>query len=126
MPHLSDRQRHANALLEAFILQQIIEAQESASIHDTDSTGSNWETDSEKSTASDNNSNASSGWGMDLEEEECPVSDMIIEACHKLYEKFYIEERRKIPKTCINLDMLLSGAFAPFASRLALATTSCS
>jgi len=64
MPHLSNRQKHANALLEAFILQTIIEAQESASIHDTDSTGSNWETDSEKAN-SDNDSNISSGWGME-------------------------------------------------------------
>jgi len=48
MPHLSDRQKHANALLEAFILQTIIEAQESTDAPDTDSTGSNWETDSEK------------------------------------------------------------------------------
>lgn len=102
MPHLSDRQKHANALLEAFILQTIIEAQESTSQPDTDSTGSDWETDLE-----DNNSSTSSDWGMG-EEDECPVSDMVIEACHRLYENFYIEERRKIPKTCENLDMLLT------------------
>ena len=102
MPHLSDRQKHANALLEAFILQTIIEAQESTSQPDTDSTGSDWETDLE-----DNNSSTSSDWGMG-EEDECPISDMVIEACHRLYENFYIEERRKIPKTCENLDMLLT------------------
>lgn len=107
MPHLSDRQKHTNALLEAFILQTILEAQESASVHDTASTGSNWETDSEKARNSDNDSNASSGWGMDIED-ECSVSDMVIEACHKLYKNFYIEERRKIPKTCENLNILLT------------------
>jgi len=31
---------------------------------------------------------------MDIEDDDCPVSDMVIEACHK---------RRKIPKTCENL-----------------------
>ena len=101
MPHLSDRQKHANALLEAFILQTIIEAQESTSQPGTNSTGSDWETDLE-----DNNSSTSSDWGMG-EEHECPVSDMVIKACHRLYENFYIEECRKIPKTCENLDMLL-------------------
>ncbi|KAF8886891.1 hypothetical protein CPB84DRAFT_1749869 [Gymnopilus junonius] len=68
MPHLSDRQKHANALLEAYILQTIIEAQESASVHDTDSTGSYWEMNSEKA-GSDNGSDASSGWGMEIEDE---------------------------------------------------------
>ncbi|KAF8875604.1 hypothetical protein CPB84DRAFT_1752643 [Gymnopilus junonius] len=68
LPLLSDRQKHANALLEAYILQTIIEAQESASVHDTDSTGSYWEMNSEKA-GSDNGSDASSGWGMEIEDE---------------------------------------------------------
>ena len=65
---------------------------------------SNWETDSEKAN-SDNDSNTSSGWGM---EDNYPVSDMVIQACSKLYENFYIKEHCKIPKTCENLDMLLT------------------
>ncbi len=36
------------------------------------------------------------------------VPDHIIQACHKLYENHYIEDRRKIPKTCENLDLLLT------------------
>jgi len=79
-PHLSDRQKHANARLEAFILQTIIEAQESTDAPDTDSTGSNWETDLEKE---DNHSSTLSDWGMGIEEDESPVSDMVIEACHE-------------------------------------------
>jgi len=59
MPHLSDRQKHANALLEAFILQTIIEAQEST---DAPSTGSNWETDSEKEDNHSSMSELGAGW----------------------------------------------------------------
>jgi hypothetical protein len=46
MPYLTDRQKHANALLEAYVLSVILEAQEGGSVHDTDSTGSAWESTS--------------------------------------------------------------------------------
>jgi len=117
MPHLSDRQKHANALLEAFILQTIIDAQESTDAPDTDRTGSNWETDSEKE---DNHSSTSSDWGMGIEEDESPVSDMVIEACHWLYENFYIEEHHffldlRFAFLCLVLPTLLHwfGIFFP-------------
>ena len=100
MPHLSDRQKHANALLEAYVLSVILEAHEGTSIRNTDSTGSGWNTDL------DVPSDSSSGWGP--EDDTCRVSDSVIEACHELYQTFYIEERRKIPKTCENLDLLLT------------------
>ena len=100
MPLLSDRQKHANTLLEAYVLSVILEAQEGTSMHDTDSTGSGWNTDSDAA------SDASSGWGP--EDDTCNVSDLVIEACHKLYQTFYIEECCKIPKTCENLDLLLT------------------
>lgn len=108
MPYLSDRQRHANALLEAFILQTILDsAQESTSVHDSDHAGSDWNTDSESNEESDDASNASSGWGMEVEDESS-VPSLVIDACQKLYKNFYIEERRKIPKTCENLNILLT------------------
>jgi len=100
MPHLSDRQKHANALLEAYVLSVILQAHEGTSIHNTDSTGSGWNTDS------DAPSDSSSGWGP--EDDTCHVSDSVIEACHQLYQTFYIEEHHKIPKTCENLDLLLT------------------
>ena len=40
MPHPSGRQKHANALLEAYILSVIHEVQEGTSMHYTDSEGS--------------------------------------------------------------------------------------
>ena len=45
---------------------------------------------------------------MDLDKEGSGVPDQIIQACHKLYENFYIEDQHKIPKTCENLDLLLT------------------
>jgi len=100
MPHLSNRQKHANALLEAYILSVIIEAQEGTSVHDTDSTSSGWNTDA------DTNSNALSGWGS--EEDTHNLSDSVIKACHQLYENFYIKKHHKIPKMCKNLNNLLT------------------
>ena len=49
---------------------------------------------------SDAPSDASSGWGP--EDDTLNVSDSVIEACHELYQTFYIEECQKIPKTCEN------------------------
>ena len=46
-PSKCDRQKQVNALLEAYILSVIIEAQEGTSTDDTDSTGSGWNTDSD-------------------------------------------------------------------------------
>lgn len=101
MPRITERQQHTNALLEAYIIHIIAEAEARSlqdSFSDTDSDGSDWDSNSDLDSES---SSSSSSEGSD------GISDAILATLMELHHTRYQQPRRDIPKVHENLKTLL-------------------
>ena len=94
MPHLTERQEDANALLNAFIVHLLAQMEA-----DAFRAGANLESDSGSS---------------DLEDGNDPITEGIIKSIEELYKERYAGPQRNIPKTQENLHLLLDNYHQKF------------
>ncbi|KAF8221558.1 hypothetical protein L208DRAFT_1531044 [Tricholoma matsutake] len=100
MPRKTDRQQETDAILDAFIVQLIAEA-EIAAYRDRDS-GS--DSDSDSSSESSTSDTSSTSDSMEVDD---GVTDVLLETLAELYHTQYQDDHRNIPKTVANIHNLL-------------------
>lgn len=110
MPRISEHQWIEKILVEAFVIDSLAREEDFLMHVDTDSSDSSSPDSSDSANDSDLSSKSdqmsdSSGWSTESED---LLLDHVIESLEVLYGKHYMEERRDIPKTPVNLSLLLS------------------
>jgi hypothetical protein len=102
MPRKTDRQQETDAILNAFIVQLIAEA-EIAAYRDHDS-GSDSDSDSSSGSSTSDMDTSSTSDSMEVDD---GVTDVLLEALAELHRTRYQDDRRNIPKTDANVRNLL-------------------
>ena len=109
MPRKTDRQQETDAILNAFIIQLIAEA-EIAAYCDHDS-GSDSDSDSSLGSSTSDMDTSSTSDSMEVDD---GVTDVLLEALAELHRTRYQDDRRNIPKTDANVRNLLTMSYIPY------------